>query len=52
MNFQQLNSRSSDLLKQAAILSDGEPKMVFVDRGYRGVEVERAQGWPRGKSAV
>ncbi|MBK4739411.1 IS5 family transposase, partial [Noviherbaspirillum pedocola] len=38
-----------EALEQAAILSDVEPEMVFVDRGYRGVEVERVQVWRSGQ---
>jgi hypothetical protein len=39
-------------LEQAAILSDVEPEMVFVDRGYRGVEVEQLQIGARAKSVA
>jgi IS5 family transposase len=38
-----------EALEQAAILSDAEPEMVFVDRGYRGVEVERVRIWRSGQ---
>jgi IS5 family transposase len=34
-----------EALEQAAILSDVEPEMVFVDRGYKGVDVEHVQIW-------
>lgn len=38
-----------EALKQAAILSDVDPKMVFVDRGYKGVEVDHVQIWRSGQ---
>jgi IS5 family transposase len=38
-----------EALEQAAILSDVEPEMVFVDCGYRGVEVEQVQIWRSGQ---
>ena len=38
-----------EALKQAAILSDVEPEMVFVDRGYKGVEVDHVQIWRSGQ---
>lgn len=34
-----------EALEQAAILSDVKPEMAFMDRGYRGVEVEGVQVW-------
>lgn len=36
-------------LEQAAILSDVDPDMVFVDRGYRGVEIDGVQIWKSGQ---
>jgi IS5 family transposase len=38
-----------EALEQAAILSEVKPEMVFVDRGYRGVEVERVRIWRSGQ---
>ena len=38
-----------EVLEQAAILSDVKPEMAFVDRGYRGVEVDGVQVWRSGQ---
>jgi hypothetical protein len=38
-----------EALEQAAILSEVKPEMAFVDRGYRGVEVERVRIWRSGQ---
>jgi IS5 family transposase len=38
-----------EALEQAAILSDVEPEMVFVDRGYKGVDVAHVQIWRSGQ---
>lgn len=38
-----------EALEQANILSEVKPEMVFVDRGYRGVEVEQVQIWRSGQ---
>lgn len=38
-----------EALEQAAILSDVDPEMVFVDRGYKGVEVDHVQIWRSGQ---
>jgi IS5 family transposase len=38
-----------EALEQATILSDVKPEMVFVDRGYRGVEVDQVQIWRSGQ---
>jgi IS5 family transposase len=38
-----------EALEQAAILSDVTPEMAFVDRGYKGVEVEHVQIWRSGQ---
>lgn len=38
-----------EALEQAAILSDVKPQMAFVDRGYRGVEVDGVQIWRSGQ---
>jgi IS5 family transposase len=38
-----------EALEQAAILSDVEPEMVFVDRGYKGGDVEHVQVWRSGQ---
>ena len=38
-----------EALEQAAILSEVEPEMVFVDRGYKGVEVDHVQIWRSGQ---
>jgi IS5 family transposase len=38
-----------EALEQAAILSDVAPEMVFVDRGYKSVEVDHVQIWRSGQ---
>lgn len=38
-----------EAIEQAEILSDVKPEMVFVDRGYRGVELGRVQIWRSGQ---
>lgn len=38
-----------EAIEQAEILSDVKPERVFVDRGYRGVELERVQIWRSGQ---
>ena len=38
-----------EALEQAAILSDVKPEMAFVDRGYRGVEIDGVQIWRSGQ---
>jgi IS5 family transposase len=39
----------AEALEQAAILSEVQPEMAFVDRGYRGVEVDGVQVWKSGQ---
>lgn len=39
-----------EALEQAAILSGVKPEMAFVDRGYRGVEIDGVQIWRSGQS--
>lgn len=38
-----------EALEQAEILSEVAPEMVFADRGYRGVEIDRVQIWRSGQ---
>ena len=38
-----------EALEQAEILSDIKPEMVFVDRGYRGTEIDGVQIWKSGQ---
>ncbi len=38
-----------EALEQAEILSGVKPQMAFVDRGYRGVEIEGVQIWKSGQ---
>ena len=38
-----------EALEQAEILSDIKPEMVFVDRGYRGAEIDGVQIWKSGQ---
>lgn len=38
-----------EALEQAEILSDIKPQMAFVDRGYRGVEIDGVQIWKSGQ---
>jgi IS5 family transposase len=38
-----------EALEQAAILSDVTPEMAFIDRGYKGVDVEQVQIWRSGQ---
>lgn len=38
-----------EALEQASVLSEVKPEMVFVDRGYRGVEAEQVQIWRSGQ---
>lgn len=38
-----------EALEQAAILADAKPEMAFVDRGYRGVEIDGVQIWRSGQ---
>jgi IS5 family transposase len=38
-----------EALKQTAILSDVDPEMAFVDRGYKGVDVAHAHIWRSGQ---
>ena len=38
-----------EALEQAEILSDVKPEMAFVDRGYRGVEIDGVQVWKSGQ---
>jgi IS5 family transposase len=38
-----------EALEQAEILSEVKPMMAFVDRGYRGVEVDGVQIWKSGQ---
>ena len=37
-----------EALEQASILSDVKPEAVYVDRGYKGVEVDHVQIWRSG----
>ena len=38
-----------EALEQAEIVSDVKPEMVFVDRGYRGVDIDGVQVWKSGQ---
>jgi transposase, IS5 family len=38
-----------EALEQATILSEVKPNMAFVDRGYRGVEIDGVQIWRSGQ---
>ena len=38
-----------EALEQAAIVSEVQPEMAFVDRGYRGVEIDGVQVWKSGQ---
>lgn len=38
-----------EALEQAEILSNVKPQMAFVDRGYRGVEIDGVQIWKSGQ---
>jgi IS5 family transposase len=38
-----------EAVEQASIMSEVRPEMVFVDRGYRGVDVDQVQIWRSGQ---
>ena len=38
-----------EAVEQASIVSEVKPAMVFVDRGYRGVEIDQVQIWRSGQ---
>ncbi len=38
-----------EALEQAEILSEVKPEMAFVDRGYRGVDIDHVQVWKSGQ---
>jgi IS5 family transposase len=38
-----------EALEQAEIVADMRPEMVFVDRGYRGIEIDGVQIWKSGQ---
>ena len=38
-----------EALEQAEILSNAKPQMVFVDKGYRGVEIDGVEIWKSGQ---
>lgn len=41
-----------EAVRQVSILTDRLPKAVFVDKGYRGVDVPGVTIWRSGQNAV